>query len=72
MFVNVSYTHPVILVTYLALTIWALVSIWRHGRADTGQKVIWTIVVVAAPYIGALVWAVLLAVGSRRRSTSGA
>lgn len=72
MFVNVSSTHPVILVTYLALTTWALVSIWRHERADTGQKVTWTIAVVAVPYIGALVWAVRLAVGSRRRSTSGA
>lgn len=69
MFVNVSYTHLVVLVTYLALTIAALVSIWRRDRDGTGKKLIWTVAVVAFPYIGALAWAVLLAASSRRRST---
>lgn len=72
MFVNVSYTHPVILVTYLAITIAALVSIWRHGRADTGQKATWTVVVVVFPFIGALVWAAFLAISSRHKPESGA
>lgn len=71
-FVNVSYTHLVVVVTYLALTVWALASIWRHDGAGTGQKVVWTVAVLVVPYVGALAWAAVVAVSSWRRSTSGA
>ncbi|MBD7919824.1 PLDc N-terminal domain-containing protein [Cellulomonas sp. Sa3CUA2] len=72
MFVNVSYTHVVIVVAYLALTIAALVSIWRRDGADVAQKVFSTVAVIAVPFIGALLWLAFVAVRSRRGSTSGA
>lgn len=71
MFVNVSYTHVVVLVSYLTLTIAAVVSIWRYPGADAVQRVLWTAVVVVAPFIGALLWLAFALVASRRRATSG-
>jgi len=71
-FANVSYTHLVVVVAYLALTIAALVSIWRYAGADVGQKVLSTVAVIAFPVIGALLWLAFVAASSRRGSTSGA
>lgn len=73
MFVNVSYTHLVIVVVYLAAMIAALTSIWRSSETGTGWKVYWTGIVVLLPYLGPLLWAINLAFSARRRSTpSGA
>ncbi|MCC2335117.1 PLDc N-terminal domain-containing protein [Cellulomonas wangsupingiae] len=73
MFVNVSYTHLVIVVVYLAAMIAALTSVWRSSETGTGWKVYWTGIVVLLPYLGPLLWAINLAFSARHRSTpSGA
>lgn len=70
MFVNVSLTHVVVLLAYVAITVWALSSVWRSG-VRTADKVIWTVVILVLPYLGALLWAPVYLVAQRRR-TAGA
>ncbi len=40
---------------HLVLVIWALVTIWK-GRGTTGNKALWTVVVIVFPLVGLLVW----------------
>lgn len=39
----------------LALDIWALLGVWGSG-ASVPAKVIWTIIILALPLIGLLLW----------------
>ena len=39
----------------LALNIWALINIWTSG-AETLAKVLWTIGIWIAPFIGFILW----------------
>jgi hypothetical protein len=72
MFVNVSYTHLVIVVTLLATIIAALLSVWRSTGMGIGERIVWTAVVVLVPYLGPLLWAITLAVSRRRAAPHGA
>lgn len=69
MVVNVSYTHLVIVVSYVAAMIAALISIWRSSETGTGVKAYWTGIVVLLPYVGPLMWAINLAISATHRST---
>lgn len=41
----------------LALLVWALVSIARHGKTLTsGQALVWTLLVIFVPVLGPLAW----------------
>ena len=42
----------------LALDIWAIVKIFGSG-AETGGKVIWTLVIILLPLAGLLLWSLL-------------
>jgi hypothetical protein len=39
----------------LIADIWAIVNIFQSG-ADTGKKVIWTVVVILLPVLGFILW----------------
>jgi hypothetical protein len=39
----------------LIADVWAIVNIFQSG-ADTGKKVIWTVVVILLPVLGFIVW----------------
>jgi Phospholipase_D-nuclease N-terminal len=39
----------------LVADIWAIVNIFQ-SRADTGMKVIWTVVVIVLPVLGFILW----------------
>ena len=39
----------------LALDIWAIISILSSG-ASTGSKVLWTLLVLALPVVGFIIW----------------
>lgn len=56
MFQNTSYVHPVILLGILLITVVSLVSIWTSKQVPLTSKLIWTIVVVFLPVVGAALW----------------
>jgi len=39
----------------LVADIWAIVNIFQ-SRADTGMKVVWTVVVIVLPVLGFILW----------------
>jgi hypothetical protein len=39
----------------LVADIWAIVNIFQSG-ADTGNKVLWTVVVIVLPVLGFILW----------------
>jgi hypothetical protein len=42
----------------LVADIWAIVNIFQSG-ADTGKKVLWTVLVILLPVVGFILWYVL-------------
>lgn len=55
---NVAGVHVMLLLAFVALTVTALVQVWRDRRRNDVIKIVWTIVIVAVPVIGVLGWAV--------------
>ena len=51
----------------LAVNLVALVSIWRSTQHSTKARVVWTLIVVALPVLGALAWFPLGRERRRRR-----
>ena len=51
-------------IVILALDIWAVLNIFQSS-ADTGKKVLWTLLVVLFPVIGLIIWALAGPRGSR-------
>jgi hypothetical protein len=49
------YRHSLWGVLVLIADIWAIVNILQSG-ADTGKKVLWTVVVILLPVLGFIVW----------------
>jgi Phospholipase_D-nuclease N-terminal len=39
----------------LVADIWAIVNIFQ-SRADTGMKVVWTVLVIVLPVLGFIIW----------------
>jgi Phospholipase_D-nuclease N-terminal len=39
----------------LVADIWAIVNVFQ-SRADTGMKVVWTVVVIVLPVLGFILW----------------
>jgi hypothetical protein len=39
----------------LVADVWAIVNIFQSG-ADTGNKVVWTVVVIVLPVLGFILW----------------
>jgi hypothetical protein len=39
----------------LVADVWALVNIFQSG-ADTGNKVLWTVIVIVLPVLGFILW----------------
>ncbi|HLN49303.1 MAG TPA: PLD nuclease N-terminal domain-containing protein [Steroidobacteraceae bacterium] len=39
----------------LVADVWAIVSIFQSG-ADTGKKVLWTVLVILLPVVGFILW----------------
>lgn len=58
MFGNIEGWHLLVLVLLLAVTVAALVQVWRDRRRSDLVKVLWTVAIVALPGIGVLGWAV--------------
>jgi len=48
----------------LVLDIWAIINIFQ-SNADTGKKVLWTLLVVLFPLIGLIIWALAGPRGSK-------
>ena len=67
MFVNVSFTHLGIVVALLAAIVAGLVSVWR-SPLDVVRQVVWTILIVALPIVGAAAWFLTLAFERRARA----
>jgi succinate dehydrogenase/fumarate reductase cytochrome b subunit len=42
----------------LVADIWAIVNIFQSG-ADTGKKVLWTVLVIVLPVVGFILWLLL-------------
>jgi succinate dehydrogenase/fumarate reductase cytochrome b subunit len=42
----------------LIADVWAIVNIFQSG-ADTGKKVIWTVLVILLPVLGFILWLIL-------------
>jgi hypothetical protein len=42
----------------LVADVWAIVNIFQSG-ADTGKKVLWTVLVILLPVVGFILWYVL-------------
>lgn len=47
--------HFLIGLVILALDIWAILQIFKSGADDT-KKILWTILVLVAPFIGLVIW----------------
>lgn len=43
-------------VLWFLLTIGVLYNIWKKGQQDTLQKLLWTIGILAFPFLGPLAW----------------
>ena len=69
MFENVSYAHPIILITYLAITLAALITVAR-STLDFGNKLVWAVVIVVLPLVGPAAWWVALALHNRKAHAS--
>lgn len=69
MFENVSYTHPLIMLTYLVVTVGALITLWR-SPLNLGQKVAWAVVIIILPLVGPVAWWIALATHYRKAHIS--
>jgi succinate dehydrogenase/fumarate reductase cytochrome b subunit len=49
------YSHSLLGVLILIADVWAIVSIVQSS-ADTGTKVLWTVLVVLLPLLGFILW----------------
>lgn len=49
------YEHSIIAVLILIADIWAIINIVQSS-ADTGTKVLWTVLVVLLPVVGLILW----------------
>jgi len=49
------YRHSLWGVLVLIADIWAIVNILQSG-ADTGKKVLWTVIVILLPVLGFILW----------------
>ncbi|WP_439689191.1 PLDc N-terminal domain-containing protein [Curtobacterium sp. SP.BCp] len=58
MFVGFTGVHVLMLLVLLALTVAALVQVWRDRRRSDVVKWLWTVVILFVPVIGVLGWAV--------------
>jgi succinate dehydrogenase/fumarate reductase cytochrome b subunit len=50
-----GYSHSLLGVLILIADVWAIVSIVQSS-ADTGTKVLWTVLVVLLPLLGFILW----------------
>ena len=50
-----AYSHSLLGVLILIADVWAIVSIVQSS-ADTGTKVLWTVLVVLLPLLGFILW----------------
>lgn len=50
-----TYSHSLLGVLILIADVWAIVSIVQSS-ADTGTKVLWTVLVVLLPLLGFILW----------------
>jgi hypothetical protein len=51
----VYYSHSLVGILILIADIWAIVNIFQ-SNADTGRKVLWTVLVVLLPVLGFILW----------------
>ena len=49
-----QYQGPIGIIVLIA-DVWALVNIFQSG-ADTGKKVLWTVLVILLPVLGFILW----------------
>jgi len=49
------YRHGIWGLIVLIADVWAIVNILQ-GAADTGKKVLWTVLVIALPVLGFILW----------------
>ena len=49
------YSHSLLGVLILIADVWAIVSIVQSS-ADTGTKVLWTVLVILLPLLGFILW----------------
>lgn len=49
------YSHSLIGLLILIADVWAIVNIFQSS-ADTGRKVLWTVLVVVLPFLGFILW----------------
>ena len=49
------YSHSLVGILILIADIWAIVNIFQ-SNADTGRKVLWTVLVVLLPVLGFILW----------------
>lgn len=51
----ITYHHGLWGLLVLIGDVWAIVNILQ-SRADTGKKVVWTVVVIVLPVLGFILW----------------
>jgi hypothetical protein len=60
---NLAVVHLSVLLVMLLLEVGTLVLLWRDRTRSQTAKVVWTVVVVALPFVGALGFLVNWALG---------
>jgi hypothetical protein len=51
----VYYEHSLFGILILIADVWAIVNIFQSA-ADTGRKVVWTVLVIVLPVLGFILW----------------
>jgi succinate dehydrogenase/fumarate reductase cytochrome b subunit len=51
----VYYEHSLFGILILIADVWAIVNILQSA-ADTGRKVVWTVLVIVLPVLGLILW----------------
>jgi hypothetical protein len=51
----VYYSHSLLGLLVLIADVWAIVNIFQSS-ADTGRKVLWTVLVIILPLVGFILW----------------
>jgi hypothetical protein len=51
----VYYSHSLLGLLLLIADVWAIVNIFQSS-ADTGRKVLWTVLVIVLPLLGFILW----------------
>ena len=49
------YSHDLLGILVLIADVWAIVNIFQSS-ADTGRKVLWTVLVIILPLLGFILW----------------